>query len=151
MLVGAIRAMLPGAKIVDCRRDPVETCWSCYKQLFAPSLADYSYDLGDLAAYWHGYDRLMRYWAAQHPQHVRMQSYERLQQDPEAETRALLAFCGLSYDRACLDFHTAERGVRTPSAAQVRQPLRRDTSRAAAYGELLAPLRRALDASRDQR
>jgi len=144
MLVGAIRAMLPAATIIDCRRDPLETCWSCYKQLFAPRLADYSYDLADLGAYWRGYDALMREWAALHPRHVRLQDYDRLLREPEAEIRALLAFCGLDFDPACLAFHTAERGVRTPSTAQVRQPLRRDTARAAAYGDRLAALRDAL-------
>jgi len=147
MLVGAIRAMLPAAKIIDCRRDPLETCWSCYKQLFAPGLADYSYDLGDLAAYWHGYDRLMRFWGALHPRHLRMQSYEQLLREPERETRALLDFCALEWNPASLAFHAAERGVRTPSAAQVRQPLRGDTARTPGYGELLAPLRSALATS----
>ena len=144
MLVGAIRAMLPAAKIVDCRRDPLETCWSCYKQLFAPGLADYSYDLDDLAAYWRGYDRLMNFWTALHPRHLRVQSYEHLLREPERETRTLLDFCGLEWNPASLAFHAAERGIRTPSAAQVRQPLRGDTARSAGYGELLAPLRSAL-------
>ena len=141
MLVGAIRAMLPGARVIDCRRDALETCWSCYKQLFAAGLADYSYREDELAAYWHDYDRTCRGWIVRHPQHVRSQSYEELLAEPEAEIRALLAFCGLPFEPACLDFHKAERSVRTPSAAQVRQPLRRDTARAAAYGDLLAPLR----------
>jgi hypothetical protein len=144
MLAGAIRAMLPAAKIVDCRRDPVETCWSSYKQLFAPGLADFSYDLADLAAYWRGYDRLMRFWMDLHPHHLRAQSYDDLLREPERETRALLAFCGLEWDPATLAFHAVQRGVRTPSAAQVRQPLNRDTARSAGYGELLDPLRRAL-------
>ncbi len=146
MLTGAIRAMLPAATIIDCRRDPLETCWSCYKQLFAPRLADYSHDLADLAAYWRGYDALMREWAALHPRHVHLQVYERLLAEPEAQIRALLESCGLGWDRACIDFHLAERGVRTPSTAQVRQPLRRDTARAAAYGDRLAGLRDALRA-----
>ncbi|HEU4662810.1 MAG TPA: sulfotransferase, partial [Dokdonella sp.] len=144
MLVGAIRAMLPAAKVIDCRRDPLETCWACYKQLFAPRQADYSYDLGDLGAYWRGYDALMREWTRLHRTHVRRQDYERLLQDPETEIRALLEACALDWEPACLSFHTAERGVRTPSAAQVRQPLRRDTPRAAAYGDRLSALREAL-------
>ena len=93
---------------------------------------------------WRDYDRTCRGWAARHPQHVRSQSYEDLLAEPEAEIRALLAFCGLPFEPACLDFHKAERSVRTPSAAQVRQPLRRDTARAAAYGDLLVALREPL-------
>lgn len=143
-LVGAITRMLPGARIVDCRRDPVETCWSCYKQLFAPGRVPYAYDLRELAAYWHDYDRLCRFWAEQYPQRFRMQGYEALLAQPEQEIRDLLSFCGLPFDEKCLNFHEATRGVRTVSAGQVRQPLRRDTARTSAYGELLAPLREAL-------
>ena len=144
MLVGAIRAMLPAAKIVDCRRDPLETCWSCYKQLFAPGLVRYAYDFGELAAQWRDYDRLARFWAKRHPTHVRAQSYETLLDEPEREIRALLEFCGLPFDEACLHFHESKRSVRSASAGQVRQPLRRDTARAARYGDLLAPLRDGL-------
>jgi hypothetical protein len=145
-LIGAARAMLPEAKFVACRRDPVETCWSCYKQLFAPGLVSYAYDLGELAAYWRDYDRLARFWVERYPSHVRSQSYEALLDEPEAEIRALLEFCGLAFDDACLRFHEARRGVRTVSSGQVRQPLRRDTARGPRYGELLAPLRDALKA-----
>jgi len=141
--VGAAMAMLPGARIVNCRRDPVETCWSCYKQMFANG-NEFSYDLGDLAAFWHDYDRAMHQWQQQAPARIRDQVYERLVADPENEVRALLDFCGLPFDAACLRFHEAARSVRTASASQVREPLRRDTARSAHYGSLLDPLRHAL-------
>lgn len=144
LFIGAIRAMLPDARIIDCRRDALETCWSCYKQLFAPGLADYTYDLAELGAYWRDYDRLARDWAARAPSHVRAQSIEALQVDPQAQIRDLLAFCRLPFDAACLRFHEARRNIRTPSAAQVRQPLERRASRAAAYGDRLAQLRATL-------
>lgn len=143
MLAAAIRRMLPGARIVDCRRDPLETCWSCFRQIFWSS-HEYSYSLDDLAAYWHTYDAAMRTWTAQSPTRIRTQVYEELLADPERQTRALLDFCDLPFDAACLRFHEAGRSVRTASAAQVREPLRRDTARAARYGDLLDPLRRAL-------
>ncbi|MBO9661399.1 tetratricopeptide repeat-containing sulfotransferase family protein [Dokdonella sp.] len=144
MLVGAIRAMLPAAKIVDCRRDALETCWSCYKQLFAPGRANYSYDLAELGACWRDYDRLSRHWRKRWPQHLRAQDYAALLDAPEREIRALLEFCGLPFEPGCLDFHAASRDIRTASAAQVRQPLQRDTARAAKYGERMATLRTAL-------
>jgi hypothetical protein len=72
------------------------------------------------------------------------QVYEKLLADPESAVRRLLDFCGLSFDPGCLDFHRSARSVRTASAAQVREPLRRDTGRAARYGTSLEPLRRAL-------
>jgi hypothetical protein len=145
-LIGAAHAMLPEAKFITCHRDPVETCWSCYKQLFAPGLVNYAYDLGELAAYWHDYDRLARCSVERYPAHVRAQGYEALLAEPESEIRALLDFCGLAFDESCLRFHEAKRGVRTVSSGQVRQPLRRDTARGPRYGELLAPLREALKA-----
>ncbi|HEY6893863.1 MAG TPA: sulfotransferase [Rhodanobacteraceae bacterium] len=147
-LIGAAHAMLPEAKFIACQRDPLETCWSCYKQLFAPGLVGYAYDLRELAAYWHDYDRLSRFWVEHYPSHVRAQSYEALLADPDTEIRALLDFCGLPFDAACLRFHESRRGVRTVSSGQVRQPLRRDTARGPRYGELLAPLRDALKAMR---
>jgi tetratricopeptide (TPR) repeat protein len=140
-LVDAIRLMLPAAKIIDCRRDALETCWSCYKQMFAPTRADYSYAFGDLAAYWRDCTRFGDGSARRYPQHVRVQGYEALLAAPESQIRALLDFCQLPFDPACLQFHTAERAIRTPSVAQVRRPLDAGTVRAARYGDLLADLR----------
>jgi Tfp pilus assembly protein PilF len=142
---GAALAMLPGARVIDCRRDPVETCWSCFKLLFAPGRVGFAYDLDSLAAYWHDYDRLCRFWVAQYPAQFRRQSYEEFLADPEGQTRALLQFCDLDFDAACLNYREAKRGIRTASAAQVRQPLRHDTARSGRYGELLAPLRAMLE------
>jgi len=144
--VGAIRAMLPEARIIDCRRDPLETCWSCYKQRFGPGLAAFSYAFDSLGQYLHACEALGDFWVRQHPEHVRVQSYEALAADPEAQIRALLDFCRLPFDPACLDFQASTRAIRTPSALQVRQPLRRASVRAAGYGALLDPLRQALQA-----
>ncbi len=141
--VGAIHAMLPGARIVDCRRDAVETCWSCYKHLFGRGQS-YTYDIGELASYWRDYDRTMRFWHALYPHRLHEVMHEKLVGDPETEIRRLLDFCGLPFEPACMRFNETQRAVRTMSAGQVRQPLRADTARAAGYGELLAPLRWAL-------
>lgn len=141
--VGVIHSMLPGARIVNCRRDAVETCWSCYKQLFMRGQS-YSYDLGELASYWSDYDRLMRFWNARYPHRVHDVVYEDLVDDPDTQIRRLLDFCQLPFEPACLRSHETQRAVRTTSASQVRQPLRHDTARAPLYGELLAPLRWAL-------
>ncbi len=139
----AIARMLPGARIVHCRRDALETCWSCYRQLFWTA-HNYSYDLAHLAAYWRSCDATMRHWQQVLPTRIREQVYETLLADPEAYTRALLDFCGLPFDPACLQPHQATRSVRSASALQVREPLRRDTARSARYGALLDPLRQAL-------
>lgn len=143
--VGAIRTMLPEARIIDCRRDPVETCWSCYKQLFGPGLATFSYGFDSLAQYWHACEQLGDFWARQHPQHVRIQSYEALVATPEAQIRELLSFCQLPFDSACLNFQNAPRAIRTPSALQVRQPMQNTSTPAAPFGVLLQGLRTALE------
>lgn len=145
-LVGAIRAMLPGARIVNCRRDALETCWSIYRQRFARGQQAFAYDLQSIAACWTDYDRLMFHWHARHPGRIHELSYERLVAEPEPSIRALLDSCGLPFERACLRAHEVKRTVRTASASQVREPLRGDTARAPRYGALLDPLRRLLDA-----
>ena len=140
--IAAIRAMLPGARIVVCRRDALETCLSCYRQHFAGN--DYTRSYEDLGAYWREFDRSARHFAALHSGHVLEHRYEDLVAAPERNIRALLDFCGLPFEDACLRFHETQRDVRSPSAAQVREPLRADTARAARYGHLLDPLRKAL-------
>jgi Tfp pilus assembly protein PilF len=141
---GAALAMLPGARVVNCHRDPVETCFACYRQLFSIG-SHFSYDLNDMADYYLDYARLSRYWQQRHPEHVLDYSYEQLLVDTESQIRRLLDFCDLSFDPACLDFHKTSRAVlSTASAAQVRQPLRRDTSRTPHYEAQLASLRTRL-------
>jgi tetratricopeptide (TPR) repeat protein len=140
--VGAIRAMLPGARIIVVRRDPVETCLACYRQMMA--YHEYTRTFDDLATYWHDFDRAVKYWRLMHPEHVYESIYEEFVGDPEARIRELLQFCDLPFEPDCLEFHKSERRVHTPSATQVREPLRRDTARTHRYGALLDPLRAAL-------
>lgn len=140
--IGAIRAMLPAAKIICCRRDPVETCFSCYRQHLDNN--EYARTFPDLAAYWRDFDQTIKHWHTLHPEHVYEHSYEHLVADPEDSIRALLKFCDLPFEAGCLHFHENQREVSSPSAMQVREPLRRDTDRAKRYGALLDPLRIAL-------
>ncbi|MBS0515789.1 MAG: sulfotransferase [Proteobacteria bacterium] len=142
--VGAALAMLPEARIVVCRRDPVETALACFRQLFAGGGQPFSYDLDDIARHSRDFDRAVQRWRELYPTRLRVQDYEALVADSEAQIRALLAFCELPFDGRCLRFHETERVVRTASAGQVREPLRRDTARAANYASLLDPLRAAL-------
>ena len=144
----AIRAMLPQAHVIECRRDPLETCWSCYKQLFAPGLANFSYDFDSLAQYAQACEDLGDLHSRHDPQFVRVQHYEALIEEPEAQIREMLAFCGVAFEPGCLNFHEAQRAIRTPSALQVRQPAVKASNPAAPYGELLASLRTALQAAK---
>ncbi len=143
-VVGAILRMLPGARIVHCVRDPLETCWSCFKHNFAAGQF-FAYAFDELAAFHRDADRAMRHWRAQAPAAVYTHVYEDLVARPEASVRALLAHCGLAFDAACLDFHEADREVHTTSAAQVRAPLHEARATAARYGARLDPLHQALD------
>ena len=142
--LGAALAMLPGARVVDCRRDRLETAWACYRRLFTGGGQDFSYDFGSIAHFLDDYESSMRQWQTLHPDRIRAQHYEALVADAETEVRALLAFCGLDFDPACLRFYDNPRDVRTISSTQVREPLRRNTARALFYGALLDPLRAAL-------
>lgn len=146
LFAAAALRMLPGARVIDCRRDALETCWSCYKQLFGPGMVHFSYSFEGLAGYWHAYDGLTRHWAQRHAGRFLQQGYEALVADPEGQIRGLLQACGLAFEPACLDFHLAQRAIRTPSALQVRQPLRRASTPGSRYGPLLDPLRHLLTA-----
>jgi tetratricopeptide (TPR) repeat protein len=142
--VGAALAMLPGARVINVHRDAVETCFACYRQLFSNG-AHFSYDMDDMARYYQDFARLGHYWLQRHPEQLLDFSYEALLAEPELQTRRLLDFCGLDFDPACLDFHKTSRLVlSTASAAQVRQPLRKDTARSMHYETQLAPLRMRL-------
>lgn len=142
--VGAALAMLPAAKVVIVRRNPLETCLACYRQWFA-SGTQFAYDLDDMADYCADFIRLSRFWLQRFPGRVFDLEYEALLADPESMTRRLLEFCGLPFDPACVAFHQTHRTIiSAASAGQVRQPLRRDTARSARYGASLDGLRQRL-------
>jgi len=141
--VGAALAMLPAARVIIVRRDPVETCLACYRHCFT-DVAGFACDLDDLADYCAGFLRLARFWLKRYPAQVFDLRYEALVADPEGVIRRVLDFCGLPFDPGCLEFHKTQRAVLTPSASQVRQPLHRGTERSARYGDKLDRLRRRL-------
>ena len=120
---------LPNAAIVCLRRNPMDTVLANFRNLFATSSRyyDYSYDLLDIAAYYARVDRLMAFWRDALPGRIFELRYEALVDDQEGETRRLLAHCGLEWSDRCLDFHAHAGAVSTPSAAQVRRPIYRDS------------------------
>lgn len=146
-LAGAALAMLPAARIVICRRDPLETCMACYRQWFATG-AEFSYDLDEMADYCIDYEALSRFWQEQYPQRVFGLSHEALTARPEQVIRRLLAFCGLDFDPACLEPHRASRAVLSAaSAGQVRRPIKRAEPRSSRYGARLDALKERLRAA----
>ena len=124
-LAGLIHLALPNARIIHTRRDPVDTCLSCYSKLFqAPH--PHTYDLGALGRYWRAYDRLMAHWREVLPAGVMLEvQYETVVDDFEGQARRVVAHCGLEWDDACLAFYETRRPVRTASLVQVRQPIYR--------------------------
>jgi len=146
-LVGAALAMLPAARVVVVRRDPVETCLGCFRQCFSEA-SGFACDLDEMADYCADFLRLTRFWRDKYPDRVFDLEYETLVAEPEPVIRRLLEFCDLPFAPACLEFHKTTRSVQSlPSAALVRQPLRRDTARSALYGDRLDHLRQRLRAA----
>jgi tetratricopeptide (TPR) repeat protein len=148
-LVGLIRLALPNARIIHVRRDPVDTCFSCYFTLFASGLG-FSNDLVDLGRYYRGYLALMAHWRTMLPEGAMLEvQYEKLVADIDGEARKLIDYCGLSWDARCLAFHETVRPVETASTLQVRRPLYKSSvGRATPYAPWLDPLRRALAGER---
>jgi hypothetical protein len=146
LYLGAIHLALPRAPIVHVRRDPLDTCFSCFTTLFKEDIA-YTYDLGELGRYYRAYEKLMRHWLGVLPEHHVLEvQYEDLVSDFERQARRIVAHCGLKWDDACLSFHRTERPVATASVAQVRQPLYANSvARWLDYEEFLAPLFAALE------
>ena len=123
--IGLIHLMLPNAKVIDVRREPMACCFSNLKQLFA-SGQEFTYSIEDIARYYRTYLELMRYWDAALPGRVLRVCYEDLVEDLEANVRRILEFCGLEFEPACTEFYKTERTVGTASSEQVRQPVFHD-------------------------
>ncbi len=120
--IGLLNLALPNAKFINARRHPLDTCLSCYKQLFARG-QPFTYDLMELGEYYLQYDRMMAHWHAVLPGRVLDVHYESVVADQAAQTRRLLEFCGLPWEDACLRFYETERAIRTASSEQVRRPI----------------------------
>lgn len=150
LYVGHIARALPNARIVCLRRNPMDTVWSNFKNLFAPGSPYYFYsnDLMDTARYYARFDRLMTFWQRRFPGRILELSYEALVADQEGETRRLLEHCGLDWDANTLAFHENQAAVATPSAAQVRRPINADAvGRWRVHADALAPVRRFFEAN----
>ncbi|MGH8278945.1 MAG: tetratricopeptide repeat-containing sulfotransferase family protein [Gammaproteobacteria bacterium] len=144
-LLGMIELMFPQAAIIHVRRDPFDTCLSCYEHLFS-SRMDFVYDLGDLGSQYRLYEELMAHWRAVLPAgRILDVDYESVVTQPEAQVRRVLEHCGLPFDAACLDFQAVHRPVTTASVVQVTRPLYRTSiGRWRHYRAHLEPLAEAL-------
>jgi hypothetical protein len=143
--VGMIHLMFPKSVILDSTRDPVDTCLSCYRQLFTAG-NETLYDLRQIGRAYVRYRRVMEHWERVLPGRVIRVPHEKLVADPEAQIRWLVGdACQLDWDPACLRFFEAEGVVRTASAAQVRRPIfSTSIGRWARFQNELEPLLNAL-------
>jgi len=120
--IGLIKLILPKAKIIDARRNPMDTCFSCFKQYFAKG-QHFTYDLDDIARYYKDYVRLMDYWKQLFPEEIFTIHYEQVIDNPNDRIRDLLEFCNVKFEDNCINFHKSKRPVKTASSEQVRQPM----------------------------
>ena len=120
--IGLIHLILPNAKIIDARREPMDCCFSCFKQLFAEG-QEFTYNLKDLSQYYRDYVDLMSHWDKVLPGRVLRVDHEDVIQDLETQVKRLLDYCGLGFEEECLEFYNTDRAVRTASSEQVRQPI----------------------------
>jgi cytochrome c-type biogenesis protein CcmH/NrfG len=142
--LGFIHLMLPNAKIIDARREPMACCFGNLKQLFARG-QEFVYSVDDIARYYRTYLELMEHWDAVLPGRVLRVQHEDVVDDLEGNVRRILDYCELPFEPACLEFHRTERSIRTASSEQVRQPIFRDGLNLwRHYEPWLGPLREAL-------
>jgi tetratricopeptide (TPR) repeat protein len=119
---GLIHRALPNAKIIHVTRHPMAVCYAMYKTLFTQGYP-FSYDLDEIAQYYIAYYRLMRHWQTAMPGVLYELSYEELVTKQVAETRRLLAYCGLEWEDGCVPFHQNPAASTTASASQIRRPI----------------------------
>jgi tetratricopeptide (TPR) repeat protein len=121
LYLGVIVTLFPRARIIHCRRHPIDVCFSCYTQNFQG--LGFAASLTDLGHYYRDYERLTAHWRAVLPRPMLEVDYEELVKNQESASRRLVAFCGLDWDERCLAFHATSRAVQTASRVQVRRPV----------------------------
>jgi len=142
--LGLIHLLLPNARVIDARREPMACCFSNFKQLFAQG-QEFTYSFEDIARYYRTYLELMRHWDEVLPGKILRVHHEDVVGDIEGAVRRILDFCGLEFEAQCVEFHKTERSIRTASSEQVRQPLYRDgLEQWRNFEPYLEPLERAL-------
>jgi tetratricopeptide (TPR) repeat protein len=142
--IGLIHLILPNARIIDARREPMACCFSNFKQLFA-SGQEFTYSLEDIGRYYRSYVELMTHWEQVLPGKVLRVQHEDLVEALESNVRRMLEFCGLDFEPQCVEFYKTERAVRTASSEQVRQPIFKDgLDQWRNFEPFLGPLKAAL-------
>ena len=143
--IGLIKTILPNAKIIDTRRDPMDTCFSCFKQFFARGQL-FTYSLEDLGKYYTDYIRAMNHWHNIYGKDIFTVHYDNVVNETEETIRELIDYCNLPFEQECLEFYKSSRPVKTPSAEQVRQPIYKSgLNYWKNYDKHLLPLKKIID------
>ena len=143
--IGLIKTILPNAKIIDTRRDPMDTCFSCFKQFFARGQL-FTYSLEDLGNYYTDYIRAMNHWHNVYGKDIYTVHYDNVINETEETIRELIDYCELPFEKECLEFYNSSRPVKTPSAEQVRQPIYKSgLNYWKNYEKHLKPLKKIID------
>ena len=121
--IGLIFKIFPGCKIISCLRDPMDVCWSNYKNWFAAKKLNFTYNLENLGNYYNSYKDLMIFWKNIFNDNIFDIYYEDLISDPNTKIKGLIKFCNVEWDDNCLNFHKNKKTVATASLAQVRKPI----------------------------
>jgi tetratricopeptide (TPR) repeat protein len=140
--LGMIYSVFPNARVIYMRRDPIDTCLSCYFQQFLTGI-NFAFDLSDLVHYYREHQRIMEHWRSVLPPGFILDvPYEELVVDQETWSRKMLDFIGLEWDARVLEFHTNKRHVTTASAWQVRQKIYKSSvARWRNYEKFIGPLK----------
>lgn len=142
--LGLISLLLPNAKLIHCRRNPMDSCFSCFTQHFTQVIV-YTRTLEDLGHYYQLYEDLMTHWHHVLPTKILDVQYENMVENTEEMSRKIIDYVGLEWDDACLNFHQTERKVKTASLEQVRKPIYSSSvGKWRNYEEFLEPLKQAL-------
>ena len=143
--IGLIKTILPNAKIIDTRRDPMDTCFSCYKQFSARGQL-FTYSLEDLGNYYTDYIKAMNHWHNVYGKDIFTVHYDNVINKTEETIRELIDYCNLPFEKECLEFYKSSRPVKTPSAEQVRQPIYKSgLNYWKNYEKHLVPLKKIID------
>ena len=143
--IGLIKTILPNAKIIDTRRDPMDTCFSCFKHFFARGQL-FTYSMEDLGNYYTDYIRAMNHWHKVYGKDIFTVHYDDVINKTEETIRELIDYCNLPFEQECLEFYKSSRPVKTPSAEQVRQPIYKSgLNYWKNYEKHLLPLKKIID------
>ncbi len=144
--IGLIKKAIPNSKIVHCKRDAMDICWSNYKNFFSSIKMNYANNFNNIGNFYNLYLDIMNFWKSKYTKEIYDIDYENLIKNPEKETKNLVNFCELDWDENYLKFYENKKTVSTASLAQVRSPLYKSSIKKwEKFGEKLSELKKLIN------